>query len=142
MKKALLASLLVAICLLAGSAQATVQEFGPDFSRFTINVPEGWTAAAIDGGVQLADQNGACSLAVTKVKSGDASAEALCKATVQKYGVQDAKALDKEDGSFAMSGTREGAPFAVAVTIDGDLAVVIVMAGDMGKVIGPLDTLQ
>ena len=142
MKKALLASLLVAICLLAGSAQAAVQEFGPDFSRFTINVPEGWTAAAIDGGVQLAEQNGACSLAVTKVKSGDASAEALCKATVQKYGVQDAKALDKEDGSFAMSGTREGAPFAVAVTIDGDLAVVIVMAGDMGKVLGPLDTLQ
>ena len=142
MKKALLASLLVAICLLAGSAQAAVQEFGPDFSRFTINVPEGWTAAAIDGGVQLADQNGACSLAVTKVKSGGASAEALCKAAVQKYGVQDAKALDKEDGSFAMSGTREGAPFAVAVTIDGDLAVVIVMAGDMGKVLGPLDTLQ
>ena len=134
MKKALLASLLVAICLLAGSAQAAVQEFGPDFSRFTINVPEGWTAAAIDGGVQLADQNGACSLAVTKVKSGGASAEALCKAAVQKYGVQ--------DGSFAMSGTKDGAPFAVAVTIDGDLAVVIVMAGDMGKVLGPLDTLQ
>ena len=142
MKKALLASLLVAICLLAGSAQAAVQEFGPDFSRFTINVPEGWTAAAIDGGVQLADQNGACSLAVTKVKSGGASAEALCKAAVQKYGVQDAKALDKEDGSFAMSGTKDGAPFAVAVTIEGDLAVVIVMAGDMGKVLGPLDTLQ
>ncbi len=142
MKKALLASLLVAICLLAGSAQAAVQEFGPDFSRFTINVPEGWTAAAIDGGVQLADQNGACSLAVTKVKSGGASAEALCKAAVQKYGVQDAKALDKEDGSFAMSGTKDGAPFAVAVTIDGNLAVVIVMAGDMGKVLGPLDTLQ
>ena len=142
MKKALLASLLFEICLLAGSAQAAVQEFGPDFSRFTINVPEGWTAAAIDGGVQMADPEGTCNLSVTNVKSGGASAEALCKAAVQKYGVQDAKALDKEDGSFAMSGTKDGAPFAVAVTIDGDLAVVIVMGGDMDKVIGPLDTLQ
>ena len=141
--KALLASLLCAACLLlAGGTQAAVQEFGPDFSRFTIDVPEGWTAKAIDGGVQLADQGGTCSLAVTSVKSGGASAEALCKAVVQKSGMQDAKELGKEDGNYAMSGTRDGVPIVVAVTAEGELAVVIVMAGDIEKASGPLDSLQ
>ena len=141
--KALLASLLCAACLLlAGGTQAAVQEFGPDFSRFTIDVPEGWTAKTIDGGVQLADQGGTCSLAVTNVKSGGASAEALCKAVVQKSGMQDAKELGKEDGNYAMSGTRDGVPVIITVTVEGELAAVIVMGGDIDKASGPLDTLK
>jgi hypothetical protein len=141
--KTLLASLLCAACLLlAGASQAAVQEFGPGFSRFTIDVPEGWTAKAIDGGVQLADQDGTCSLSVTNVKSGGASAEALCKAIVLKSGMQDAKELGKEDGNYAMSGTRDGVPLVVSVTVEGELAAVIVMGGDIGKASGPLDSLQ
>ena len=141
--KALLASLLCAAGLLmAGGSQAAVQEFGPDFSRFSIDVPEGWTAKAIDGGVQLADQGGTCSLAVTNVKSGGASAEALCKAVVQQSGMQEAKELGKEAGNYAMSGTRDGVPLVVAVTVEGELAVVIVMAGNIEKAAGPLDSLQ
>ena len=141
--KALPASLLLASCLLlAGGTQAAVQEFGPDFSRFTIDVPEGWTAQAIDGGVQMADPEGACSLAVTNVKPGDASAESLCRDIVQKAGIQNPKELGKEEGSYAMSGTRDGAPLVVAVTVEGGLAAVIVMGGDIGKASGPLDTLK
>ncbi len=141
--KALPASLLCAASLLlAGGSQAAVQEFGPGFSRFTIDVPEGWTAKATGGGVQLADQDGTCSLSVTSVKSEGASAEALCRAAVQESGMQDARELGKEDGSYAMSGTRDGAPLAVAVTVEGGIAVVIVMAGDIGKASGPLDSLQ
>ncbi len=141
--KALPASLLLASCLLlAGGTQAAVQEFGPDFSRFTIDVPGGWTAQAIDGGVQMADPEGTCSLSVTNVKSGGASAEALCRAIVQKSGMQDARELGKEDGNYAMSGTKDGVPLVVTVTVEGDLAAVIVMGGDIGKASGPLDTLK
>ena len=41
-----------------------------------------------------------------------------------------------------MSGTRDGVPLVVAVTVEGELAVVIVMAGNIEKAAGPLDSLQ
>ena len=56
--KDLLASLLCALCLLmAGDCQAAVQEFGPSFSRFAIDVPEGWTAKALKNGVQMVSRD-------------------------------------------------------------------------------------
>ena len=44
--------------------------------------------------------------------------------------------------SIRENALRDGVPIVVAVTVEGDLAVVIVMAGDIEKASGPLDSLQ
>ena len=57
------AFLLFAACLcFASIASAAVQEFGPDFHRFTIDVPQDWTAVAIDGDTHVTSVDQTCSL--------------------------------------------------------------------------------
>ncbi|MBQ1330915.1 MAG: hypothetical protein IIY31_04625 [Desulfovibrio sp.] len=59
----LAAFLLFAACLcFASIASAAVQEFGPDFHRFTIDVPQDWTAVAIDGDAHVTSVDQTCSL--------------------------------------------------------------------------------
>ena len=52
MKKLAAAFLLGCGILMAGSASAEEREFGPDFGRFIIDVPDGWNARVIENGVK------------------------------------------------------------------------------------------
>ena len=61
----LAAFLLFAACLcFASIVSAAVQEFSPDFHRFTIDVSQDWTAVAIDGGAHATSVDQTCSLGV------------------------------------------------------------------------------
>ncbi len=128
--KKILASLLFAACLgFAGNASAAVQEFGPDFARFTIDVKDGWTAQPIENGAQVAKADQSCVIAITVVKSNGLTAEALCKGVVAAAGVQDAKEVSKEASNCSYSGTKDGVNMVITAAVDGDKAAVFVIGG-------------
>ena len=58
MKKLAAAFLLGCGILMAGSASAEEREFGPDFGRFIIDVPDGWNARVIENGVYRGGSSG------------------------------------------------------------------------------------
>ena len=89
--KKILASLLCAACLaFAGNASAAVQEFGPDFARFTIDVKD-WTPTATPNGASFLSADKTCNVVVAVDKNGGANAETLCKAIADQSGMKDAK---------------------------------------------------
>ena len=79
MRKAFCSLILVFALTLPGMSMAAVQEFGPDFSRFTIDVPDGWTAQTKEGGVQLSSKDGNNSIVIQITKAGSAPIEEIAQ---------------------------------------------------------------
>jgi hypothetical protein len=128
--KKILASLLFVACLgFACNASAAVQEFGPDFARFTIDVKDGWTAQAIDNGVQVAKADQSCVIAITVVKSNGMTAENFCKGVVEAAGVKDAKEVSKDGSTCSYSGSKDGVNMVITTAIEGEKAAVFVIGG-------------
>ena len=117
----LAAFLLFAACLcFASIASAAVQEFGPDFHRFTIDVPQDWTATARAGGAQVTSVDQTCSLGVVIDRNYSQSAEAISKAIVAQTGIANAKEMTKVAGTYAIEGTKDGVSLCLSVTVDGN----------------------
>ena len=77
----LITALCLAGCLaLATPASAAVQTFGPDYSRFTIDVPDGWNVKPEEGGCQLVSPDEKTKLIVQVLKNEGISAAELAKA--------------------------------------------------------------
>lgn len=128
--KKILASLLCAACLaFAGSASAAVQEFGPDFAKFTIDVKDGWTATAIDNGVQVVKADKSCALTIVAIKTEGAKADAIGKAVAEQAGMKDAKVVTNEPGNYVCAGTINGANTVIVTLVDGDKGVVSSVSG-------------
>ena len=127
--KALLASLLCAACLLtAGGSQAAVQEFGPDFSRFTIDVPEGWTAKALKNGVQMVSRDRQNSIAAIIDDNKGLSAEQIAKSVAQKTGLKEVRR--KNDSNCFVTGVKDGTKVGITITVAGKIFVMFSMAGN------------
>ena len=79
MKKLAAAFLLGCGILMAGSASAEEKEFGPDFGRFIIDVPDGWNARVIENGVQVVskDNQSSVMVAIFRVKKAKDGVETL-----------------------------------------------------------------
>lgn len=129
--KKILASLLCAACLaFAGSASAAVQEFGPDFARFTVDVKDGWTASAVENGAQFVKNDKSCSVTVIVAKNeGGATAEAIGKAVAEQAGMKDAKEAAKEAASYTCVGTVSGVQTMIVTMVEGDKFVVSSVSG-------------
>lgn len=126
--KALLASLLCALCLLlAGDAQAAVQEFGPSFSRFTIDVPDGWTAKALKNGVQMVSPDRRNSIAAIIDASRGHSAEQIARGVAQKTGLQEVRR--KNESNYFVTGVKDGTKVGITITVAGKIFVMFTMAG-------------
>ena len=82
--KKLITALCLAGCLaLAFPASAAVRTFGPDFPKFTIDVPDGWTVTPRDDGCQLESPDRKSSVTVQTMKSGGKSAAEMAMAVEQ-----------------------------------------------------------
>lgn len=127
--KAPTASLLCALCLLlAGACQAAVQEFGPSFSRFTIDVPEGWTAKPLKNGVQMVSRNRQNSIAAIIDGSRGHSAEQIAKGIAQKTGLTEIRR--KNDSNYFVTGVKDGTKVGITITVAGKIFVMFTMAGN------------
>ncbi|MBR5050382.1 MAG: hypothetical protein IKX75_03480 [Desulfovibrio sp.] len=126
--KDLLASLLCALCLLmAGDCQAAVQEFGPSFSRFAIDVPEGWTAKALKNGVQMVSRDRQNSIAAIIDDNRGLSAEQIAKGVAQKTGLKEVRR--KNESNYFVTGVKDGTKVAITITVAGKIFVMFTMAG-------------
>ena len=67
-------------------ASAAVQEFGPPSNRFTVDVPAGWTAQPVEGGVQLINPAKDSSAAVMVAKAEGADVKTLAEAIAKESG--------------------------------------------------------
>ena len=125
MKK--LTSLLILCLALSFASVAKAQSYGPDFAKFTLTPQEGWTAQAIDSGVQLS--NGQTVATIQVVKSEGNAPEALTKGVVQVLKIADAKFSTDEDSCTA-EGTLNGKPIFLIITeLDKEKALSVAIIG-------------
>ncbi len=140
--KKILASLLFAACLgFAGAASAAVQEFGPDFARFVIDVKD-WTPTATANGGSFLSADKTCNVVIAVDKNGGQSAEALGKAIAQQAGMNDAKEVDKKADTYTTQGTVQGQKTMITVSVEGDKFICISITGDLQKGAAFIDTLD
>ena len=140
--KKILASLLCAACLaFAGSASAAVQEFGPDFARFTVDVKD-WTPTATPNGASFLSPDSSCNVVVAVDKHGGNNAETIAKAVVQQAGVSYAQEVSKDAKSCTMKGTIQGKDILISVSVEGDNFYCISINGDIQKGASFIETLD
>ena len=114
--KALFASLALAAALaFSAPASAAVQEFGPDNARFTLDVPDGWTATAKEVGVQLTKNDGSTSFQVDVYPTGGRPGQEIADTLAKTLGYACAK---NQDGSWLLKGEEDGTRIAVVVIVD------------------------
>ncbi|MBO4683794.1 MAG: hypothetical protein J5600_00530 [Desulfovibrio sp.] len=143
--KKILASLLCAACLaFAGSASAAVQEFGPADWRFTVDVPEGWTATAKDNGVQLTKNDQSTSFQVDVNPTEGKSAKELIDAMAKATGFTPSQ----EGEAWVLSGESDGVKINVVVNVNeaaGKFSAITLAGTDtdgMGKILSSLKVVN
>ena len=140
--KKILASLLCAACLaFVGSASAAVQDFGPDFARFTVDVKD-WTPTATPNGASFLSPDSSCNVVVAVDKHGGNNAETIAKAVVQQAGVSNAQEVSKDAKSYTMKGTIQGKDILISVSVEGDNFYCISINGDIQKGASFIETLD
>ena len=125
------ASLLLALALPAGGAWAAVQEFGPGYGRFTVDVPRGWYAHEIEHGVSIAPDDSTAFIALTATKArGSAAAEASALARETGLG----QLREERPGTWSARGSVSGRPALCRVTVSGGIAYAATLLGrDMAR---------
>ena len=124
-------ALAAALALAAPDASAAVQEFGPDNARFTLDVPEGWTATAKELGVQLEKNDHSTSFEVAIHPTGGKSGQEVADTLAKTLGFQ----CSKEGGSWLLTGEEDGIKIAVVVYVDEKEGkfMAVTMAGSDGE---------
>ena len=110
MKNLVAASCLAGCLALAAPAMSAVQTFGPAGSRFTLDIPDGWSATPRDDGCELVSPVRKTAF-ILQVRSseGKSSAE-LAKKLVQ--------AMSKEHPEYKLLGIKDEAPDRSAVEFE------------------------
>ncbi|MBQ1420043.1 MAG: hypothetical protein II132_01940 [Desulfovibrio sp.] len=140
--KKILASLLFAACLgFAGNACAAVQEFGPDFARFVIDVKD-WTPTATPNGASFLSADKSCNVVIAVDKNGGQNAEAIAKAIAQQAGMSDAQEVAKDADTYTTKGTIQGKETMITVSVEGEKFVCVSITGDLQKGADFIDTLD
>jgi len=119
-----------------------VQEFGPDYGRFTVDVPDGWTVTKNDHGALFVDKNKTCSVAIAVSKTQGAYAKTLCKGIAQQSGMKEIKSEEANGSdSYMVAGEINGAATIVTVSTEGDKFVCFTVSGDMDAASPLIDSL-
>ncbi len=142
--KKFFAFLLFIFCLgFAGNVFAVVQEYGPDFFRFTIDLPAGWSAEKVDNGVQVVNSEKSVCVTVIVDKTEGADAKTLCKAIAEEAEMKEIqKEKQEDDGSYSVLGSVNGMQTSFTVTVEDDTFVCISISGDMSAASPILDSLK
>lgn len=142
MKKLFSAIVLSAAVAFASVASAAVQEFGPSSNRFTVDVPAGWTAQPVEGGVQLINPAKDSSAAVMVAKAEGADVKTLAEAIAKESGYTN-PSFEKEDDTITITGQVNGADVITLVSVEDGTMVVVTMAGkDLDGLAAVIDTLE
>ncbi|MBQ9406593.1 MAG: hypothetical protein IJU37_07660 [Desulfovibrio sp.] len=141
--KHLLTALTLVCCLaLTAPVWAATQTFGPDFSRFTVEVPDGWTAKANDGGCQITSADEGSSVSIQVAKNGGKSAAELAKLIGDNLGGKIVKTENDGPNQSSIYAEIDGVRVVVMVFVDGDKFAAFTMAGSdtdtMQKIAGSL----
>ncbi len=136
MKRLLVIVALVA--LFASTSFAGVQDFG----KFTVDVPEGWTATADGETVGIVKNDNTASASITVSETEGASLKEIADAFVQTLG---GKNLAANDGAYTFEFTNQNGVASKAVLSGDDKNyALIVMTGvenapdDFGKIVNSL----
>ncbi|MBO5491325.1 MAG: hypothetical protein J5960_07905 [Desulfovibrio sp.] len=143
MKKCLTALCLAGCLALAAPAFAAVQTFGPDFSKFTIDVPDGWKATPNDGGCQLISPDQNSSFSVQVAKNGGKSASELTKLIGQNLGGKILSTKDVNPNQTFLEAEVDGVKINLMVMVEGDKFCAVTMAGpDEETMVKIMNTVQ
>ncbi len=128
---------LSALCvlLLAGNAQAEYKTFGPDGAKFKVDVPQGWTAKANDGGAQITSADESTSLSIQVQPSSGKSAKELATAIgdqLKNSGYNIVNLEEENSNQVTLYSEMNGVRVATLIIVDGDKFVAITMAGKDG----------
>ena len=129
MRKFISACCFVACLALAAPAFAGDQTFGPDFSRFTITVPDGWKATPNDGGCQVISPDQKSSFSIQVAKNGGKSASELAKLIGQKLGGKLLSTEDLDATQTLLEAEVDGVKMKILVIVDGDKFCTVILAG-------------
>ena len=136
MKRLFTAAALVA--LFAAAAFAGVQDFG----KFTVDVPEGWTATADGETVGIVKNDNTASASITVSETEGSSLKEIADAFVQALG---GKNLAADNGAYTFEFTNQNGVDSKAVLSGDDKNyALIIMTGvenapdDFGKIINSL----
>ena len=108
---------------------AATQTFGPDFARFTVDVPDGWTAKPNDGGCQITAPDGGTSVSIQVQKSGGKSASELAGLISKQMGGKVVKTEDEGPNQTTVYAEIDGVRVALMIIVDGDKFAAFTMAG-------------
>ena len=130
MKHAASAAFLAALLLAGAPASAAVKTYGPEFQRFTLDVPEKWTETAQESGIRLDSPDGKASVAVSVGRSEGKSVDALAARVARDLSAADVKKLDENTYSFQV--TSENTPVCNILRANDDVFVITTYGGGIG----------
>ena len=129
MKKLAAAFLLGCGILMAGSASAEEREFGPDFGRFIIDVPDGWNARVIENGVQVVSKDNQSRVKMPADQVARGTAKAMGDAEVQR-----------QDANHYILKAKDGVE--TLLSFKGDKCHSVTIIGDVEKVTSIVRSLR
>ena len=126
--KTIVSSLILALSLLCGQAFAATQVFTSPAGKFSIDVPEGWTAKAVDKGCQLTDAKGENSMSL-QYRKADVEPKVLAKAVVEGMNGKLKKETAEQDGTVCMVCDVNGVQVMVVVAPVEDILTCAILGG-------------
>ncbi|MCR5563516.1 MAG: hypothetical protein K6F46_09175 [Desulfovibrio sp.] len=111
-------------------ASAASQIFGPDFARFKVDVPAGWTATPNQGGCQINSQDETSSVSIQVQKAAGKSAADFAAEIAKKLPYKVLK-IEKEDDSQSIiyAEPEKGVLMAIMCMVSEDKFLAVTMAG-------------
>ncbi len=108
-----------------------VTELGSDDFRFTVEVPDGWTAENAERGGSVKKNDESSLLVFKKFSTGGMTASQFASEIGQKFGVE----LEKRNGTWVFQGEKDGTPLLIALSPkeeDGTAVVLVCAGSDQG----------
>ena len=117
-------SVCLAVTLLAAApSYAAVKTFGPEFQRFTLDVPDKWTEASQEGGIRLISP-----VAVSVGHSEGKSVDAIAERVARDLSATELKKLDENTYSFEV--TSENTPVYNVLRANDEVFIISSVGGD------------
>ena len=136
---------LAASLLFAGQAFAAPQVFDSPAGKFSIDVPAGWTAKAVDMGCQIDDNSGKNSMSV-QFKKAEGDPKAFAKALVEHMKAKVVKENVGEDGTVTVACKLDDLDLIVVVAPIENFWSICVMGGPdtqaMSNIVGTMKDAQ
>ncbi len=143
MKRIVLALVLTLGLLGSGQAFAAPQVFDSPAGKFSINVPEGWTAKAVDMGCQLSDKSGKNSLSIQHKKADGTKPKDFGQGLVKHLKAEVIKDELDENGTYTVACKVDGEQLIVVVVPSEEFLTICVMGGPDTETMGNIvSTMQ